>query len=158
MSNNHCEAYHHFSTTTFLFNSTGTKTFLIKHKKLGFWFPPGGHVDDNEYYFEAALREIKEETGLDPDQIEFPSYLVEIKENCHQPIHIQRNEVTPNHFHYDLIFAGIINEDVKVVPGEGESLDFGWFELAGVRNLNTKENVIKYVEGFSKLIQNENIR
>lgn len=146
---------HHFSTTTFLFSSTGTKAFLIKHKKLGFWFPPGGHVDENEYYFDSALREVKEETGLDSDQIDFPVYLVEIKENCHQPIHIQRNEVTPNHFHYDLIFAGIIDEDTKIIPGEGESMDFGWFELEHVKDLDTKENVISYVNEFGYKIQNE---
>ncbi len=144
---------HHFSTTTFLFNSEGTKTFLIKHKKLGFWFPPGGHVDDNEYYFDAALREVQEETGLIQKQIEFPAYLVPVKENCHQPIHIQRNEVTPNHFHYDLTFAGIIDEKLDIIPGEGESVEFGWYDIDEVKELYTKENVIKYVEEFSQLIQ-----
>lgn len=40
------------------------KTLLLKHRKLGMWLPPGGHVDEGETPDEACLREILEETGL----------------------------------------------------------------------------------------------
>jgi 8-oxo-dGTP pyrophosphatase MutT (NUDIX family) len=38
---------------------------LLKHKRLGIWIQPGGHVDSGETPWEAALREAREETGLD---------------------------------------------------------------------------------------------
>lgn len=41
------------------------KTLLLWHKKLQVWIPPGGHVEPHENPFEAALREVQEETGLD---------------------------------------------------------------------------------------------
>ena len=41
------------------------KVLLHKHKKLHIWLPPGGHIDPGEDPNEAAIREAKEETGLD---------------------------------------------------------------------------------------------
>lgn len=40
------------------------KILLVKHKKLGFWLAPGGHVDQGELLHLAAKREVLEETGL----------------------------------------------------------------------------------------------
>jgi 8-oxo-dGTP pyrophosphatase MutT (NUDIX family) len=35
------------------------------HRKVGEWLAPGGHIEPNEDPVQAALREVKEETGLD---------------------------------------------------------------------------------------------
>ncbi|PWU23472.1 NUDIX hydrolase [Candidatus Cerribacteria bacterium 'Amazon FNV 2010 28 9'] len=40
------------------------KTLLVKHKKLGMWLAPGGHIEENELPHEAAEREFFEETGV----------------------------------------------------------------------------------------------
>lgn len=40
------------------------KALLVKHKKLGIWLNPGGHIDDGELPHEAAEREFFEETGV----------------------------------------------------------------------------------------------
>jgi 8-oxo-dGTP pyrophosphatase MutT (NUDIX family) len=40
------------------------KVLLIKHKKLGLWLNPGGHIDEGELPHEAAEREFFEETGV----------------------------------------------------------------------------------------------
>jgi 8-oxo-dGTP pyrophosphatase MutT (NUDIX family) len=40
------------------------KVLLIKHKKLGIWLNPGGHVDEGELPHETAEREFFEETGV----------------------------------------------------------------------------------------------
>ena len=37
---------------------------LHRHKVLGTWVPPGGHIDHGETPWEAAVREANEETGL----------------------------------------------------------------------------------------------
>ncbi len=40
------------------------KVLLIKHKKLGVWLCPGGHVDEDELPHQSAEREFEEETGI----------------------------------------------------------------------------------------------
>lgn len=40
------------------------KVLLVKHKKLGFWLNPGGHIEANEPPHKAAEREFWEETGI----------------------------------------------------------------------------------------------
>lgn len=39
-------------------------TLLHWHRRLQQWMPPGGHIEPNEDPFQAALREVREETGL----------------------------------------------------------------------------------------------
>ena len=40
------------------------KVLLVKHKKLGIWLNPGGHIEENELPHQAAEREFWEETGI----------------------------------------------------------------------------------------------
>ncbi|MBV9159212.1 MAG: NUDIX domain-containing protein [Candidatus Kaiserbacteria bacterium] len=42
---------------------------LHRHKRLGIWLAPGGHVELDEDPTQAAIREAKEETGLDVDLV-----------------------------------------------------------------------------------------
>jgi ADP-ribose pyrophosphatase YjhB (NUDIX family) len=41
------------------------KILLTKRKDVGFWCIPGGSVEDGETVSQSAVREVKEETGLD---------------------------------------------------------------------------------------------
>lgn len=40
------------------------KVLLVKHKKLGVWLNPGGHIEQDELPHHAAEREFFEETGI----------------------------------------------------------------------------------------------
>lgn len=52
----------HFTATALLRNQKG-EFLLHKHRKLGCWLPPGGHLEDNEEPQDAVMREVREETG-----------------------------------------------------------------------------------------------
>ena len=52
----------HFTATAFVVR--GDATLLHWHKRLAQWLPPGGHIEPDEEPAEAALREVREETGL----------------------------------------------------------------------------------------------
>lgn len=53
------------SASGVILNANRTEVLLIQRRDNGHWEPPGGIVETNESLEAAAIREIKEETGLD---------------------------------------------------------------------------------------------
>lgn len=58
----------HFTATAFVVHEG--KTLLHWHRKLQQWMPPGGHLLPDEDPVTGALREVREETGLDAELLD----------------------------------------------------------------------------------------
>lgn len=58
----------------FIFNASGEVLLLKSHKWPGKYVVPGGHVELGERLEEAAIREAKEETGLDIYDLKFVNF------------------------------------------------------------------------------------
>lgn len=122
------------------------KVLLVKHSKLKMWLPPGGHIDRDELPDEAAVRELKEETGLDID------LLSNIK-NFHrarilnQPQHIEVHPINDFHEHIAFVYFA------KVVGGEliknQESDEIKWFSK---EDLDNHEINIEIIETAKKAL------
>lgn len=53
----------HFTASVFIVNDK--KVLLHKHKRFDIYLPVGGYLEDGELPHETAIREAKEESGLD---------------------------------------------------------------------------------------------
>ena len=90
-------------------------TVLHRHKKLGIWMQPGGHIDPGEGPDEAALREATEELGL---AVAHPAAGPLL-------IHLDVHEAAHAHTHLDLRYL-LLGADADPVPPPDESQDARW--------------------------------
>ncbi len=88
---------------------------LHKHRRLGLWMQPGGHVDPGETPWDAARRETVEETGL-PVALARGNHL----------LHVDVHPGPRGHNHLDLRYLATAPPQPPAPP-EGESQDVGWF-------------------------------
>lgn len=88
---------------------------LHRHKRLGIWLQPGGHVDPGETPWEAARRETCEETGLE-------AALLDGDRLSHVDVHAGGR----GHTHLDLRYLVTVG-DADPAPPPGESQDVRWF-------------------------------
>ncbi len=104
---------HHVTASGFVLSSRGV--ILHRHRRLGIWVQPGGHVDAGEFPAGAAMRECTEETGLavhHPDPVEL--------------FHVDVHPGPRGHTHYDLRYV-LLAPPVDPVPPPEESPEVYWF-------------------------------
>lgn len=151
----------HFTATAFVVDSQ-KRVLLLWHKRLQRWMPPGGHIDKNETPEDCALRECKEETGLDVEIVgdtqhvdlfegaAFEGKMLKkpfamLLENI--PESTERGE--PAHLHMDFLFmARPLDEAQALQRAEAEADHLKWFSKEEVGALNDDEifvNVRNYV-------------
>jgi 8-oxo-dGTP diphosphatase len=54
----------HFTAAALVVNDD-ERVLLVHHNKIGMWIYPGGHLNEQEDPAQAALRELREETGVE---------------------------------------------------------------------------------------------
>jgi 8-oxo-dGTP pyrophosphatase MutT (NUDIX family) len=84
------------------------------HKKLHLWLQPGGHIEPNEAPWDAALREVLEETGLRA------SHLSGEPRVAHVDVH-----PAGAHIHLDLRY--LVSASGRPAPPPDESQLVRWF-------------------------------
>jgi 8-oxo-dGTP pyrophosphatase MutT (NUDIX family) len=94
---------------------------LLRHKRLGFWLQPGGHVERGESPWDAARREAGEETGLDVAFAELDTGGMPVL------AHVDVHSGGRGHTHLDLRYR-LAGGTADPCPPEGESQEIGWFD------------------------------
>ena len=127
-----------FTATTFVVWQGGV--LLHKHKKLGHWFPPGGHVEPNELPDDAAVREVLEESGVPVALIGERALPLAEPRQLIRPRGVQLETIMPGHEHIDLIYFA------RPLPHyRGELLEadktLGWYDAAGLARLELTEEI-----------------
>jgi len=135
------EITRHFTATTFVVYEN--KTLLLLHKRSHRWLPPGGHIERDELPEEAAVREVKEETGLDATLFtpDVPLHFGDDEaRQLIRPFHIILEDINPYHQHIDFIYYATASTDI-LLPGDGETRHLKWLTKHELEKMDLCDNV-----------------
>jgi len=126
----------------FIFNPKGEVLLLQSHKWPGAYVVPGGHVELGERLEETAVREAKEETGLDIYDLE----LILFQEFVYDPAFWKQR-----HF---IFFDFAAKTDHTDVVLNDEAQHFLWIDLEEALALNldayTRKSIEMYLEKLER--------
>mgnify|MGYP001824863747 CR=1 FL=1 len=132
----------HVTASAFVVDRSRTRVLLIHHAKLGRWLQPGGHVDDGEDVLTAAIREFREETGVDGVMLSDGVFDVDVHP-------IPPSGKRPAHTHYDVRFLlQAVGEDLVE---SDEVLGVGWVAFADVAARTGDPSVLRAVAILAEL-------
>jgi mutator protein MutT len=122
----------------------GGKVLVLKRAetmdRAGYWELPGGHVEAGESAEEAAVRELKEETGLEANGLEF---------------HHTSDYNYKGQTRLSIVFIGRTADDKIKLSSEHD--EHTWIGSSNYRNNNFEKNYIKFFdEYFNQSVDSQN--
>jgi ADP-ribose pyrophosphatase len=112
----------HFTASAFITDAMSHRVLLHHHRRLGRWLEMGGHVDSGETIEQAALREAREESGLEDLRLDGGILDLDV-----HPIPAGKGE--PPHHHFDVRFLVLTKTPDAIELDPNESLDLAWFTI-----------------------------
>jgi 8-oxo-dGTP pyrophosphatase MutT (NUDIX family) len=130
----------HVTGSAWILSSDRRRVLLVRHRKLGRWLQPGGHADGDPDVLAVALREAREETGLERLAL-LPGALGSV------PLDVDVHEIParpgePAHLHHDVRFL-LIAEPGQMLRRSKESEDVAWFERSGLARVSDEESLLR---------------
>jgi ADP-ribose pyrophosphatase YjhB (NUDIX family) len=98
---------------------------LVRGRKLGIWSFPKGHLIGNEMSHECALRELKEETGIELSKTSYTG---------------SRKLYAGEYFFYN------VDQEIPIrVQDTAEIDDAGWFTVETMREMRGNIDVVNFL-------------
>lgn len=119
------------------------KVLLVFNKTMNNWIALGGHVEPNELPCDAAIREAKEESGLDIVLVQAPGTVASA--NLIQPRHIHLDHIRPEHQHINLMYFGRVSGGQMRTISDEET-ELRWFTR---EDLETAKDMIPNVREWA---------
>ena len=125
------------------------KVLLRKHDKYGIWLSVGGHIEPDEDSNQAALREVKEEVGLEVQLYSDNSYSLNKQEGYQElipPQFMNRHRINNAHEHVTLVYFARANTNKLTLSETEKSEGCRWFTKEELDNpqYQIKEHIKVY--------------
>ena len=126
----------HMTASAWVVNPQRSKALMVYHRLYDSWSWAGGHADGEEDLLAVALREVREETGvqrLRPVTEDIYSLEVLTVDG-----HEKRGQYVPSHLHLNLTYLLEAEEDQPLRICEAENSGVAWFPLADALAASTE--------------------
>jgi len=140
------ERTRHFVATVYVVCEGATA--LHHHPGLDMWLPPGGHIDRGEVPHEAAIREVREELGLDVALIaESGDIESATARSLPEPQHLLLEDINVcdgavGHQHVDHVFYGSVEaRAIDPAAGEVPADEWEWFDRSDLASADLPADV-----------------
>lgn len=118
----------------------GERVLVIEHRRLQTWLPIGGELEAGETPLEAAVRELREETGLVAEWLPLAGALDGVPPGL---IGYEEHPAGSKGLHMNFVFVARVAAEAEVVPN-AEFEHFRWVDRVELDGLASPLNVRQF--------------
>ena len=145
----------HFCSSAFIINKEHTKVLCIYHNIYNSWGWVGGHADGDDDFQYVALKEMREETGLENAKI-LCGGMASLDTICVHN-HIKRGKFVNSHLHLNCTYLLEADEKdaIRILPDENSAI--AWLTFDELLQKATEEHMLPIYKKFIKRIKENNL-
>ena len=138
--------YGHITASSFIVNKSRTKVLFCFHNLYNSWSWTGGHADGDENLLSVAIKETKEETGVNAVPVTEDIFSVELL-----PVagHMKKGKYVSSHIHYNVTYLLEADENERLSVCEDENSAVSWIDINDIPNKSTEKWMIEKI--YNKL-------
>ena len=144
----------HFTASSWVVNKECTKVLMIYHNIYNSWAWTGGHADGDIDLLYTAVREVKEETGIENINI-LSNNIFSLETICVNG-HMKKGKYVSSHLHFNLTFLLEVDENETLRIKEDENSGVKWIPIEDINEYCSEQWMKDNI--YSKLIEKLDIR
>lgn len=130
----------HITASSWIVSHDYSQVLLTHHGKLGMWLQLGGHADGETCPLDVALREAREESGMQEFRVAGPG-------GDELPFDVDVHEIPPHkddpaHEHHDIRYLLVAGPDQPLVISD-ESNDLRWFDVDEIPSIAADQSIVR---------------
>ena len=142
----------HFTASNWIVNKDRTKILMIYHNIYKSWAWTGGHADGDSDLLHVALKEAKEETGL--NNLKLLSDGIYGLQILTVDSHIKNGKFISSHLHLDCCFLFEANEEDELKIKEDENSAVKWIDINEATKITNEEKMKPIYAKLNSKIKN----
>ena len=139
----------HFTTSIWTVNKERTKTLMVYHNIYDSWSWIGGHADGEEDLASVALRELREETGV--EKASLVSDEIFSLEILTVDGHEKKGKYVSSHLHLNITYLAEADEEQLLIMNEEENKGVKWFTFEDALKASSEPWFVERI--YKKLIK-----
>ncbi len=133
----------HFTASSWVVNKERTKVLMIYHNIYQSWAWTGGHADGEENLLSTAIRELKEETGVENVKV-LDEDIFSLEIICVNG-HVKKGKYVSSHVHLNLTYLLEVDEKEILRVKEDENSGVKWVNIEDVEKVSNEKWIVENV-------------